>query len=1158
MLIHTSVLKLVLLAFCSYLFLVWIAIDATNPMINPRKSCIDFDPLHNSDHPSEEGNIISNSNFSDGLNHWSGRGCKIVLHETMADGGIVPHSGNFFASTTQRTHSWNGIQQDITGKLHRKLVYEVDAAVRVFSNNVNTTTAEIQATLYWINQSDDQHENYMEIARVQATNKDWVQMKGKFAINGFASRVIIFLQGPPPGNDILLSSFVLKHAAKETPSPRPIIKDPGYGVNIITNSHLNKGSLYGWFPFGNCSLSVGTGSPLVLPPIANASLGAHHRQPLSGRYIIAKNRKEKTTGPAQMITDKVKLYLTYQVSAWVRIGHAGSGNSSTPQTVNLVLSADDQLVNGGQVELVDDGWHEIAGSFRIENEQPAAKVMAWILGPDPGVDLMVTGVQIFPVDRQARFKFLRKRTDKIRKRDVVLRLSAPDSGSSLLGTLIRVKQTQNSFPFGSCLLRTIIDNEVLTNFFLKNFNWAVFGNELKWFWTEPEQGKFHYKDADELLNFCASHNIQVRGHCIFWEVESNVQDWVRNLNKSELMVAVQNRLTGLLARYQGKFAHYDVDNEMLHGSFYQDRLGQDARAYMFRTAHQLDPSATLFVNDYHIEDGSESKASPEKYINQIVDLREQGAPVGGIGIQGHISNPVGTIVHSALNKMATVGLPIWFTELDVVSNNEYIRADDLEVMLREVFAHPAVEGIILFGFWELNMFRENSHLVNAEGDINEAGRRYLALKNEWLTRAHGHIDGHGQFSFRGFHGSYELEITRLIVFPHAANTLLSLYSKSQDLRSVKLVFNEIDNPDVYSHDNCSLTSVLSLCSPELLDFGLQLHSLIIKTGLLARASVLNSLLTMYFTCQRVDDAFGVFEEGGAFQFDQVEVSNALLSAYSRHGCIDQAFQIFSYMNSRNLISWNTVISGYQWNALPTEGLRLFSQLVASGIIPNTSTLCIALNICAGTSALRPGKQVHNYICKTGFFHETSLNNSLITVCQVWQSGLASKIFQKMMGKDTITWNPMISAYKQHGREAVRCFEMMQHCEVRPDVATFMAVLSACSHSGLVSDGCRIFNSMVATYGIEPDVDHFSCIIDLLGRAGFLDETETLISGKHIEIDSNMWWALFSSCAAHGNLRLGRIVVGILLETEQHDLSVYVLLSNVYAGDGKSPQMYKNW
>ncbi|CAI9111226.1 OLC1v1011399C1 [Oldenlandia corymbosa var. corymbosa] len=556
----------------------------------------------------------------------------------------------------------------------------------------------------------------------------------------------------------------------------------------------------------------------------------------------------------------------------------------------------------------------------------------------------------------------------------------------------------------------------------------------------------------------------------------------------------------------------------------------------------------------------------------------------------------------------------------------------------------------------------------------------------------------------------------LTVFHHVANTLLSLYSKSLDLRSVKLVFDEIDNPDVYSwttllsactklgdisyachvfdqmphrsvaiwnalitgcadngcdelalnlfikmhssgvrHDNYSLASVLSLCSPELLDFGVQLHSLIIKTGLLARASVLNSLLTMYFTCQRVDDAFGVFEEGGDFEFDQitynamiaglvgmerdrdaflmfknmqnaglwptnltfvsimgscscsmeaiqvhaqavkmgfedstspdeftigsllvgseglevveiilaavtksglvlkVEVSNALLSAFSRHGCIDKAFQLFSHMNCRNFISWNTLIYGYHLNGLPMEGLRQFSQLVMSGIIPNTSTLCIALNICAGTSALRHGKQVHNYICKMGYSYETSLNNALITLyakCGIldW----SSRVFQKMTTKDTITWNSMISAYKQHGEgwEAVRCFEMMQRCKVRPDVATFTAVLSACSHSGLVSDGCRIFSSMVSTYGIEPDLDHFSCIIDLLGRAGFLDETETLISGLHIEIDSSVWWTLFSSCAAHGNLRLGRIVAGILLETEQHDPSIYVLLSNIYADAGE--------
>jgi GH35 family endo-1,4-beta-xylanase len=346
---------------------------------------------------------------------------------------------------------------------------------------------------------------------------------------------------------------------------------------------------------------------------------------------------------------------------------------------------------------------------------------------------------------------------QIRKRDVILKFSGVDSSISF-GTLVKVRQTKNSFPFGSCVNRTNIDNEDFVDFFTKNFNWAVFGNELKWYWTEPQQGNFNYKDADEILDLCKSHDIETRGHCIFWEVEGTVQSWIRNLNKTDLATAVQNRLTGLLSRYKGKFRHYDVNNEMLHGSFYQDRLGKDTRANMFKTAHQLDPSPILFVNDYHVEDGCDTRSSPEKYIEHVIDLQEQGAPVGGVGIQGHIDSPVGSVVCSALDKLGILGLPIWFTELDVSSINEHVRADDLEVMLREGFAHPAVDGIMLWGFWELFMSRDNSHLVNAEGDINGAGARYLALKKEWLSHANGHIDDQGEFQFRGFHGTYNVQI----------------------------------------------------------------------------------------------------------------------------------------------------------------------------------------------------------------------------------------------------------------------------------------------------------------------------------------------------------------------------------------------------------------
>ncbi|CAL0323710.1 unnamed protein product [Lupinus luteus] len=691
-----------------------------------------------------DDNIIINPQFEDGLNNWSGRGCKIMLHDSMGDGKILPQSGKSFASATERTQSWNGIQQEITARVQRKLAYEITALVRIFGNNV--TTSDVRATL-WV-QTPDLREQYIGIANVQATDKDWVNMQGKFLLNGSASKVIIYLEGPPPGTDILVNTLSIKHAAKTPPSTPPDVKNVAFGVNVIENSSLADGN-NGWFPLGSCTLSVRIGSPHIIPPLARDSLGPHEL--LSGRYILVTNRTQTWNGPAQTITEKLKLFLTYQVSAWVRIGSGSNG----PQNVNVALSVDNQWVNGGQTEVSDDRWHEIGGSFRIE-KQPS-NVMVYVQGPAAGVDLMVAGLQIFPVDRHARFRYLKMQTDKIRKRDVILKFPGLDS-SSYPKTSVQVRQIRNDFPIGTCISRTNIDNEDFVNFVVKHFNWAVFGNELKWYWTEPQQGNFNYRDADDLLNLCQKNSIQTRGHCIFWDVDDTVQQWIKSLNKNDLMTAVQNRLTSLLTRYKGKFSHYDVNNEMLHGSFYPDRLGKDIRANMFKTANQLDPSATLFVNDYHVEDGCDTKSCPEKYIQHILDLQEQGAPVGGIGIQGHIDTPVGPIVCSSLDKLGILGLPIWFTELDVSAVNEYIRADDLEVMLREALAHPAVEGIMLWGFWELFMSRDNAHLVNAEGDINEAGNRFLALKQEWLSHRHGNVDEQGQFNFRGFHGTYNVQV----------------------------------------------------------------------------------------------------------------------------------------------------------------------------------------------------------------------------------------------------------------------------------------------------------------------------------------------------------------------------------------------------------------
>lgn len=164
--------------------------------------------------------------------------------------------------------------------------------------------------------------------------------------------------------------------------------------------------LNGWFPLGSCKLTVtSNGAPHVLPPMAKESLGT--REPLNGRYILVTSRTQTWMGAAQAIADKLHLHATYQVSAWVRVGPQRSG----PQNIGVSLSVDGKWTSGGQVEAKDGRWYEIGGSFRIE-KQPS-RVIVSVQGPASGVDLMVAGLQIFPVDRTKRFKRLKKLTDKV-------------------------------------------------------------------------------------------------------------------------------------------------------------------------------------------------------------------------------------------------------------------------------------------------------------------------------------------------------------------------------------------------------------------------------------------------------------------------------------------------------------------------------------------------------------------------------------------------------------------------------------------------------------------------------------------------------------------------------------------------------------------------
>ncbi|KAJ3672826.1 hypothetical protein LUZ60_006200 [Juncus effusus] len=682
--------------------------------------------------------LTQNPNFETGLASWTGRGCKIFLNTDFAPvRNIRALTNNYFAVATERRDTWQGIQQDITSKMQRKALYSVKTAVRIVGSSRNS---EVRVTLWY--KGKNGREEFKGIAKGQVSDQDWTELEGKLLVFNEIEQAIIFLEAPPAGTDILVNHFAVFPFTKPLSTRPPSLQNIQHGVNIIQNHDLTH-ELKHWAPLGNCQLSVKTET------LNHETLKGRYR------YIHCTSRTATWMGPSQQITRHLKRHVTYQVHCHVRLG---PGPSRSFQKVNVALNVDDQWVNGGTVEAGSDSWREVRGSFRLERE--VDKVVVYVQGPEAGVDLKVMGLRVLECDRRNRFEYLKEKTDKVRKRDVVLRFHGPNN-VNLEGLSVKVTQKYNSFPFGTCIGRYNIDHEDLADFFVKNFNWAVFENELKWYWTEAEKGKINYHDSDYLLQFCERNNKKVRGHCIFWEVEDSVQPWLKTLDNNELMKNVDNRLKSLLSRYKGRFMHHDVNNEMLHGSFYKDKLGDEIWAYMFREAHKLDPNAILFVNDYNVEDGCDPKSTPEKYIEQILDLNEKGAKVGGIGVQGHITNPIGEIICDSLDKLGILGLPIWITELDVVSENEFVRADDLEVVLRECFAHENVEGIVFWGFWELFMWRENGHLVDANGRVNEAGKRFLDLKREWMTGFESRTFG-GEFGFRGFCGGYKVEVNGVV------------------------------------------------------------------------------------------------------------------------------------------------------------------------------------------------------------------------------------------------------------------------------------------------------------------------------------------------------------------------------------------------------------
>ncbi|OWM83192.1 hypothetical protein CDL15_Pgr011874 [Punica granatum] len=287
-------------------------------------------------------------------------------------------------------------------------------------------------------------------------------------------------------------------------------------------------------------------------------------------------------------------------------------------------------------------------------------------------------------------------------------------------------------------------------------------------------------------------------------------------------------------------------------------------------------------------------------------------------------------------------------------------------------------------------------------------------------------------------------------------------------------------------------------------------------------------------------------------FKNVVSWNCMIDGFARVGNVLMAREFFNQMPTPNLVSWNIMLALYVRSKDYAECLRLFDRMQRGeeGIKPNEATLVSVFTACSNMGDLDKGISVHTYIKNIGIRPDVLLSTALLTMyikCGALEP--AEEVFDEMLDRNTVTWNSMIMGYGNHGRaeEALKLFSEMEKKGPMPNDNTFTCVLSACAHAGLVFEGLYYFNKMSRVYEIEPKVEHFGCLVDLLARAGLMKESEELIKKMPTE-DAwpALWVALLSACKSHSNLGLGEAVAKRLIELDPTDIEPYVLLSNIYA------------
>ncbi|KAI4380442.1 hypothetical protein MLD38_006633 [Melastoma candidum] len=420
----------------------------------------------------------------------------------------------------------------------------------------------------------------------------------------------------------------------------------------------------------------------------------------------------------------------------------------------------------------------------------------------------------------------------------------------------------------------------------------------------------------------------------------------------------------------------------------------------------------------------------------------------------------------------------------------------------------------------------------------------------------------------------------LVSDPFVHTSLINMYAKSGELETARWIFDRSGRRDAISF------TVLISGYAQRGDAGLARE--LFEEMHVRDVVSWNAMIAGHVECGQFDDSLNLFREMMAMNLSPTEstivsvlsacaqsanvqlgkwihsefvagkhemetspkVVNAMIDMYAKCGDPKMARGLFDSTVQKDVISWNVMIGGYTHANQSRKALELFREMLKLGIEPNDVTLLNVLPSCGSLGALDLVKWIHVFIDKnSGDLRNPSLFTSLIdayTKCGNLKT--AEQIFSGLKHRSLSSWNAMISGLAIHGKasKAIELFSKMVSEGLKPDDVTFVGLLSACNHAGLLELGGQYFCSMTRDYGIIPKLEHYGCMIDLLGKNGMLDEAKALISTMDIQPDAAIWGSLLDACRTHGMLELGELVAKRLIEVEPENEGAYVLLSNMYA------------